>query len=205
MRLADHFFIPVDDTVWNSTDYEKNKEGRTPHRPRASFATWGKGLVPKSAFAKSLINTYGVYLLAFDTPYRSLYVGIAGDDSAKPEGVLKRLKKHRVKATGSNVAARQGGVGGVHHPQRWGQFAKDRYIDADTLQDVQFAVGSLSESNPKAILEYFENAILNNQDEVLAELCERFWGDRDVSSVYIITGASVARLEPDSASIKILG
>lgn len=107
--LKNHFDIPADTTPWpkagTSAAYVATHPGKTPARDRASFQTLTSGMRPTSEYGNSLSNTRGLYVLAFGgeqglTPH--IYVG-----TAVGESVLDRIRKHRVKATGSHI-----GMGG---------------------------------------------------------------------------------------------
>jgi hypothetical protein len=191
--LSDHFTMPVDDTTWGGYDYiEIPKQGQTPSRQQASFKNFKKSMVGKTDYAAALEKTYGVYLLAFDLPTPNLYIGIAASSSSAPEGVASRIRKHRIKATGTNVGTHFKNVGGVHHPEKWRVFAKDRakYFASknmlDDCSDMRLSVGVLTndkgiteESQPRADLEYFEHIIFSNTYGVLDRICNKLWPNSD--------------------------
>lgn len=77
----------------------------------------------------------GVYLLAATNPEAVVYVGIACAPAT--ENVMRRLKKHRVKLTGSHVGRElelecddraQLNDGGVNHTRKWRDFARRRHF-----------------------------------------------------------------------------
>lgn len=200
--LSDHFTIPVDDTTWDGYDYISiPKQGQTPSRQKAGFKNFKNSMVAKTDYAAALEKTYGVYLLAFDLPMPTLYIGIAANSSSAPEGVASRIRKHRVKATGTNVGTYSKNVGGVHHPEKWRMFAKERaqYFGSknmlDACSDMRLSVGVLTneqgmtqESQLRKNLEYFERSIFNNTDGVLDKICSKLWPNSD--HVNILTSAT---------------
>jgi hypothetical protein len=117
-NFAVSFEVPVDHSAWNG-QYERNTNGTSPVRDR--ILTVGNALIPKPNCMLAGQKVCGIYLLTFELPYKAFYVGIAAGDGQAPEGILSRLRKHRIKATGSN-----GGIG-VHHPRQWRKFALDRF------------------------------------------------------------------------------
>jgi ethanolamine utilization cobalamin adenosyltransferase len=114
---------------------------------------------------KQLPHAHGVYVIGFIDPVPAIYVGIAADDKVKPEGILTRLQKHRVKVTGSHVHEKPN-QGSILHPKRWGDFAARRHEafalrgKVDLLEDVVILTGSLGEgANVKSELQYFEQQL----------------------------------------------
>ncbi len=176
LRLAEHFDIPKDDTDWFPIGtYSKVSGGNTPDRPRARFR-WKDALRPKTPEANGLANTSGLYLLAARVPYKAIYVGIAAGDGKSPEGILNRIRKHRVKITASHVGSERvmagktipSNVGGVSHTGHWREFAADRYSALkatdrlpDLCADIQLATGHTC-IDRKHILECFESEIFHN-------------------------------------------
>jgi|GEM_PF-5941035 len=203
LNVPIHFNVPADNTPWFPQVHAKNTQGWTPIRPRATFGTWGRGLDPIGTFSHwdglsySWNDVYGIYLFAADLPRPSLYIGIASNDTSKPEGVLVRLKKHRVKATGSHVGSGSASTGGVHHPESWRDFAIQRFGAfggvGDVLNDVRVGVAML-EGSPiqcKADLERFEKAIIENQGGVLDAIVAKLWPRLAGSGqIRVINGAS---------------
>lgn len=180
--LKDHFVMPTDTTPWpkvgTSAAYVETKPGMTPARDRAPFRTQTHGMVPRSRYGESLAKMYGLYVLAFGgeqglTP--CIYVGITVRES-----VLARIRKHRVKATGSHVGVRADVYGGVNHTARWRPFAEQRHIEhagrPDQCADVRLLVGQLSlPVVGDAHLRRFEASLCSDQDGVLKQLKEMLW------------------------------
>lgn len=188
-RLTDHFQVATDVTPW-SREYTKTRHGVTPDRERASFGIRGV-LEPLTASARELEHATGLYLLAYDLPAPALYVGIAAE-ARSPEGILRRLRKHCIKAMGANIGG-AGSTGGVHHPRRWSQFAVRRHAclgAADGQTDVRFTTARVSEGNGKAALEHFERLICSNTDGLLDQICDRLWG-LGAGDVELLTSGTV--------------
>lgn len=197
-----HFTVPADNTPWDPQIHAKNTQGWTPVRLRATYSSWRTGLVPSGAFQHwdgqpyPWDDVYGLYLFAADLPHPTLYVGIASNDSNKPEGVLTRLKKHRVKATGSHVGAGPATTGGVHHPEAWRKFAASRFVAVggagDTLDDVRFVVAAIAgvSLQRKSDLERFEGAIISNQNGILDAIKAKLWPHGANGQVTVVNGTS---------------
>lgn len=183
--LKDHFNTPVDHTSWSSKTHHKTKSGWTPTRAQATFGTWNKGLIEQTAFARDLKSTYGLYILAFCKPYPAIYIGIAADDGASPEGISNRIKKHRVKATGSHVSASQDTVSGVAHMKNWRKFAIDRanfhqdHKFLDSIADARLITAAIqgSSGQRKKDLERFEEAIIADQQGIRSLIEKLLWPD----------------------------
>jgi hypothetical protein len=216
--LGVHFCVPGDLSYWTPGEYNIKSDHNTPNRPRATFATFQSGLIPKTPFGASLGSTYGIYILAFDIPFCHLYVGIAAFGGKKPEGILSRIKKHRVKATGAHVSAKPCLCGGVNHTSGWRSFATIRaqYFLAkgqiDTLADARLIVGHiydpqtynpqanpLKEHQTKSSLEAFESAIvrideITKSNENIGEIKRKLW-PHGCSNFQLITKRVVSRPE----------
>jgi hypothetical protein len=187
MEVSAHFTMPLDNSHWDGTYLTIPKQGRTPNRDRAGFQSWRRSLIPITDDAKRLATAYGVYLVAVSRPYRALYVGIAaglGHDAttSTPEGMLKRLQKHRVKLSGTHVGPHSQSVGGVNHTSLWRGLAQDRAlsITQDDCRDVRFVVGRLRDSlgaalEGKADLERFEARIARNHLGVRNKIADLLW------------------------------
>jgi hypothetical protein len=190
--LKDHFRVVTDATPWNRT-YVKTPHGITPLRERATFQKINQVLLPKSPTAHRLDKATGLYMLAFDLPTPSLYVGIAAE-AQSPEGILRRLRKHCIKAMGSNVG-NPGSTGGVHHPRKWTDFAIQRHAFLngvqDPLGDVRIATAQVSSGNTKADLQNFESLICSNSDQILDRICDELWVGTSSSNVRLLTSATV--------------
>jgi hypothetical protein len=191
-----HFNIVVDQTNWQPQRHTKTSTGWTPDRARATFGTWAKSLTPASPDAQALEKYFGIYLFAANVPGPTLYIGIASNDSKASEGVLTRIKKHRVKATGSHTGATPAGTGGVHHPENWRDFAIRRFIalgaPADALEDVRIAVARFNGSaiQSKADLQRFEAAMIANQNSILDSIANKLWPGLNASQVTLLNGTN---------------
>jgi hypothetical protein len=127
-KLSKHFDIPPDVSKWHGQYTHIPKEGNTPDRNQAVFGTFTKSLTPTTCFASGLKSAYGVYVIGVELPYRAIYIGIAAAGSKSPEGILKRIRKHRVKLTASHVGSNNHTVGGVNHTSGWRCIAKQRAV-----------------------------------------------------------------------------
>ncbi|HGN2666814.1 TPA: hypothetical protein ACKR04_002108 [Pseudomonas aeruginosa] len=193
--LADHFDVPADTTPWlaagTSAAYVKTNPGMTPARYRASFKTLSHAMVPVSAYGKNLSKTYGLYVLAFGgakdlTPW--IYVG-----TTVRESVLARIRKHRVKATGSHIGRGANVSGGVNHTSGWRPFAERRYIEHagrhDLYTDVRLVVGQLNLPNvDDTKLRQFEASLCSNQHGVLDQIKSMLWSVGVAKDVSLLTG-----------------
>ena len=195
VKLSDLFTVQPDSTDWGMPDYRKilskkdKPAGQTPIRDRATFGNWTRSLTPISAAGSQLAKEFGLYLLAFTIPRPFLYVGIAAGDSRSAEGILNRVKKHRVKTTGSHVGSQSRTNGGVDHTRGWREFALARAAAVqgiDLCSDARLIVGNVYETNletgaeerpkqRKSILEYFESCIFNNVSGVRSQISQLLW------------------------------
>lgn len=218
-KLSDLFTVKPDLTAWNG-QYDavpRPRVGRslvrTPARGLASFISYTRGLelVP----GKQLPHWHGVYVIGFRDPYPAVYVGIAADDKAKPEGILKRLQKHRVKVTGSHVHEAKN-LGGILHPKRWGDFAASRHADfasrgkVDLLEDVVIMTGSLGEGdNAKDVLQSFEQHLSLPQNfKEASSLCLQLVQavfDHRPAEVYSLNTQRSRKAPLDGASVSFDG
>ncbi len=186
MKLSDHFNVPADSTKWNGEYTIVAKHGRTPARQRADFQTPRYALEPITAIAKELDSVYGIYAIGVEYPSPAIYIGIAAGGSKSPEGILSRIRKHRVKITGSHVGKSRDTVGGVNHTAGWRYIAKQRsrLFQAsrllDTCQDVWLRIGAAHDTagaplSDKATLEIFESMLASNHQGLYRELAQSFW------------------------------
>jgi hypothetical protein len=195
VALEQHFEVPVDHTTWPNKTYRKTKSGWTPTRPQATFGTWNQGLTALTRLSHELTSTFGMYILAFDKPYPAIYIGIAADDGTSPEGISNRVKKHRVKATGSHVSASQDTVGGVAHMKNWRKFAIDRasfHQDQelfDSMADARLITAAIqgSSGQRKKDLERFEKAIIADQRGIRSSIEKLLWPDFE-GKVFLLNG-----------------
>ena len=210
---SEHFDVRADFTSWSS-EYLKTKDGgSTTIRERSSFKTATKSLVPKSDFARKMKTSYGVYFVAAELPYRSLYIGIAASDSKSPEGILKRFQKHRVKITGSHVGRDKEKCGGVSHTQGWRKFARARLSSSkvpfpDVCEDIRFVIAHVvllkDSANSKEWCEYIEQEFVHNQRRT-CEIVDQFWPDAEVSSIEVITSRTTKnRSAPNREEIQFI-
>ena len=217
IKLIDHFEVPEDGSVWSEHSYVRTigrngrNTGQTPVRQRAEFARWQNALVPKSDFGKSVSQAFGIYLLAFSAGQPAIYVGIAAAGGRAPEGILNRIKKHRVKSTGSHVGPSAESCGGVNHTCGWREYAVSRAAHfqrasvIDRLEDVRLIVGRLNpapRTSDKEILERFEASIFSNYKSVGDKICHLLWPTIPADQVRQLTRAVAKRpVIPGRASI----
>lgn len=160
--IGDVFRVTPDQTEWNG-EYEINGENMVPVRD--NFLADGERLIPispaVSGFFQNLSQTnYGVYILLFEE-YRKFYVGIAARYSyinargvlvniIQPEGFLTRLRKHRVKCTGSRANINHTD----HNGQGWRNLAMRRWQDhnarreIDIMGDCKISIVNYSDNTP---------------------------------------------------------
>lgn len=197
--LNEHFRVPVDTTVWGGT-HQGLKNGWSPVRQRATFTKIAGALVPETEAAHTLNKAAGVYVLAASLPNPAIYVGIASGVCVTPEGILRRLRKHRIKLTGSHVGHAETSTGGVHHTRKWRSFAALRaehfakQQKQDDCSDVRFIVGSLDMGNhvgkkDKPILEKAESHIFYNHHGIQTAMTELLWPSF-VGEVFLLTDAA---------------
>jgi len=135
--VGDLFNVAPDKSPWESTEkYVRKGSIWVPNRIKTLNSN--EILNPKnqkvdSFFAKGSASNHGIYVMFF-AKQKIFYVGIAAQYSYKkngqikklksPEGILKRLRKHRLKCTGSNVWS-------INHTNSqhngWRRFALQRY------------------------------------------------------------------------------
>ncbi len=199
LHIIEHFEVPVDTAPWDG-GYTRGTGGNHPVRSRAPFHSWGNALTPISDIAANLEQCFGVYILAFghpkDGPPPALYIGVAGNGGRTPEGVLRRLRKHRVKVTASQVGP-AGSVGGVNHTLGWRTYAAKRHSwfaernSADDLSDARWVVGQLDSSKaPVKTLEFFEHALFTNHLGMRDALVALLWPNSNVVPHLLTTRTS---------------
>jgi len=185
-KLSEHFEVPPDFSTWNGQYRNIPKEGQTPDRQQASFGSLTKALVPTTPFASELQTTFGIYVIGVEWPSPAIYIGIAAGGSKSPEGILKRIRKHRVKLTASHLGSTAQSVGGVNHTSGWRDIAKPRAAYFQTLNeidrctDIWFTVGkayddSGSNLTDKMTLEIFESMLVWNHQDLYKTLSQIIW------------------------------
>ena len=183
--VGDLFNVAPDKSPWESTEkYVRKGSIWVPNRIKTLNSN--EILNPKnqkvdSFFAKGSASNHGIYVMFF-AKQKIFYVGIAAQYSYKkngqikklksPEGILKRLRKHRLKCTGSNVWS-------INHTNSqhngWRRFALQRYQEYlekgvyDVLEDcfisiINFKYPEMHLDDDKGILETLENDINCRQD-----------------------------------------
>ena len=123
VKLSDHFDIPMDQSKWDGSSYERKGDNTVPVRDR--IIHFKNLLIPKTNYAQQYC-TSGLYLMFFND-FKKYYVGIACKLAKEPEGILTRLRKHRTKAT---ATYHEGGKSVNHTEQKpygWQSLAKARY------------------------------------------------------------------------------
>jgi hypothetical protein len=216
--LSDEFDVPADSAIWPgatgtySDCYTAagHRAGRTPNRERASFSTLGRALRPKTHHAETLRADYGVYVMAFNSPRPAIYVGITAGRVKSPEGILRRLQKHRVKLTSSHVGAGPTKTGGVDHTLGWRNYAAERSNHfaslgkEDRAADGQFMIGSLlgfPEGMPdKPCLEWIERQLKKN-GPLWTILGRCFWQEEDDRHVVRLTTQVHHGQQPESPQV----
>lgn len=122
--FGDAFHVPKDTNPWPDLRYDRIEGTWRPVRTRFhADRRRGPPLVPRGPEVRSLVRRHGIYLIAQHG--RILYVGHA----LGGETFLTRLRKHRLKLTGSD------GGSGIGHPLRWQAFARARYADGRLLPE----------------------------------------------------------------------
>ena len=122
VKLIDHFDIPMDQSKWDGSSYEEKGDNTVPVRHR--IIHFKNLLIPKTNYAQQYC-TSGLYLMFFND-FKKYYVGIACKLAEKPEGILRRIRKHRAKATATYQITQS-----IDHtekePYGWQSLAKARY------------------------------------------------------------------------------
>jgi len=213
-KLSKHFLVPADQTEWRGSYLRCPKGGSTPDRNKAPF-TIGKSLLPLEP--RTTLNerlereTSGLYMLAFDIPFAALYIGIS---VAASEGILTRIRKHRIKATGSHVGNQDcTSYGGVNHTEGWTCFAPKRHSyfskrqQFDNCKDARLSFGKLSQSYADnkvhaAYLGYFEHAI-KRRVQLLEKVIGLFWPGKKLDDVYMLTCSTHAGQRPPSPALRL--
>lgn len=198
------FYVEGDATMWDGSyiDVYNGKE-KTPLRDRASFGSFNKLLILKNRINYIKQESNGLYLMAFDFPSPALYVGIAAGDGKSPEGIIRRIAKHCVKARGSNVGS-VNSSGGVNHTKNWRAFAVNRYKSmngvVDDLSDVRFNFAETNDGNKKSTLELFEGQIFR-KNKIFYDICRLFWPEFPPEKVYLLTGSASSKMITDDMTI----
>ena len=133
VKLSDHFDIPMDQSKWDGSSYERKGDNTVPVRDR--IIHFKNLLIPKTNYAQQYC-TSGLYLMFFND-FKKYYVGIACKLASTPEGILRRITKHRAKATATYQITQS-----IDHteedPYGWQSLAKARfkkYGNEDKLDD----------------------------------------------------------------------
>lgn len=201
--LQEVVVVVPDTTTWKSVDHlpvttKRGKAaGRTPDRDQASYGAWQKALQDHPT-RHPLRDSFGLYFLFFNVPSPHLYIGIAANGGRSPEGVLNRIKKHVVKATGSHVGNCRTVNGGVDHTEGWRTFAKTRALTrvraaVDTCEDAMLALGRVTDAECRLVedmktLGLFESCIARDTSGALGQLAVSY----GVPSLSLITKKSGA-------------
>jgi hypothetical protein len=183
--IGELFKVVPDKSSWEvSEKYVRKGSIWVPNRTKT--LNTNEILIPKnekiaSFFGKHSASNHGIYVMFF-AEKKTFYVGIAAKYSYKkngkiiklksPEGILKRLRKHRLKCTGSNVWS----INHTNtHDNGWRSFAIQRYQEHsekgeyDVLEDcfisiINFHDPEMYINDDKGILETLENDINYRQD-----------------------------------------
>jgi hypothetical protein len=217
--LTTYFEVPIDKTCWMgeyrvTTDRFGKKNGQTPAREQASFSRWQDSLLPKSDVVEKYSKCFGVYLLTMDIPTPAIYVGIAVSSAGRPEGVLTRIRKHRVKLTGSHIGRNGASSGGVNHTGGWRSFAPERARhfaardETDGCRDVRIITGTMlpivgGNLEEKAALEYFESRIADEHSPVWEQLTNLLWPRHDELVPRLLTLSTSGKCHLESARVTL--
>ena len=196
--LVEHFNVPIDHSPWAGQYLVIPKQGRTAQRQRAHFRSISRALSPTTAFGKILDKTFGIYIFAMDLPKPALYVGLAAFGGQSPEGMGKRLRKHRIKSSGSNVGSHLMSVGGVNHTLGWREFAPERHLYftsneiPDDGRDIRIVYGEVLTQGglklqSKIDLERFEASIATNEGHILDRIKHLMWPSVNPGEVLLLT------------------
>lgn len=193
--LSSLFDVPPDESIWTSVGYRRLARGiHNPDRPRASFGSFSRALVERGSSSNK--KCFGVYAIGFSLPVPALYVGVASASARSPEGVVSRLRKHRLKSTGSDLGV------GFNHTERWRPFAQQRYRyfqerrEKDILSDAIVLMGDIDRLDDpgehKKICEYFEHQLVA-QPRLFRALAEGMLGVRGCEVVSLNARTSLGR------------
>lgn len=179
VKLSDHFDIPADHSCWDGNSY-KTVNGKNPYPDRKFIMKFKELLIPKTNFVKDHC-TAGLYVMFFKD-FKKYYVGIS-TSSASTETILKRLRKHRAKATGSAVK--------INHtntkPFGWRTFAKQRFKkfgNQDQLNDCYLAVINLQNlqnliGDETKQLEFIENQLSSSNHPIIKKIISSLTDEND--------------------------
>ncbi len=212
VRLSDHFDIPVDTSQWTGPpgSYIRAADGKgfSPAREKASFGTIAKSMLPKTEVGIQLQRTHGIYVLAFDIPKPAIYVGIAAEFGKSPEGVMGRVRKHRIKLTSSHVGTSPTNYGGVKHTGGWREYAEARVHhfestqESDACSDGRISCGQFKASGPdgqhKEQALWFENQLTT---KYLNRLIKLLWPDVSPGDVFLLTKGTNTGQRPEQPKI----
>ncbi len=142
----------------------------------------------------------------FDVPFPAFYVGIAASSGKSPEGILSRIRKHRVKLTSSHIGVCPDKHGGVDHTGGWREFAIQRvrhFHDiaiADNVDDACLSFGnfvpSAGPSSHKKEAEWFESQ-LSSREGWLVKILNALWPDKRPDSVFLLTKGKSSGSRPE--------
>ena len=193
MNINQIFNILEDKSIWFKKEkYERRGGNTVPNREIA--LSFSELLIPKTKeienfFSKKSKYNYGIYILLFND-FKKYYVGIASRYSKldkngnliyikNPEGIMKRIRKHRAKCTGT--------FNNINHTKSWRNFALERHQfheknkKKDTMSDCKLSLIFFDEHeknkiNDKGILEELENHInQHNISNILGEKYSNFY------------------------------
>ena len=149
IKLSNLFGVPIDKSSWN-LKYNKLKNGNNVP-DRKSNLKEKELLIPKNKlvenrFSSNNSENYGLYILYFKKT-NLYYVGTAKKFKKRPEGILKRIRKHRAKATATNCSNSYNHTNEKH--LGWRFLAKNRYktFHDDSLSDCFLSTMHLKSEN----------------------------------------------------------
>lgn len=219
-HISNHFAIPPDESEWTDKvgaytdcfDSKGKKIGCTPARHRADFETLSKSMLPTTERGQQMDSSFGVYLLAFDIPTLALYVGVAAASSKSPEGVLSRVRKHRIKLTASHIGRTATTHGGVNHTGGWRAFAerRARHFVAqkvlDVAEDARITIGefvpSAGADSHKVEAEWFEHQITAS-GRAMDDIVNLLWPGMKSADVTLLTIGTSRGVRPAAPEIEL--
>lgn len=157
-KIGALFIVPIDKSSWNLKYTKLKNNNKVPDRK--SNLKEKELLIPinklvEDRFSSNNYENYGLYILYFKKT-NSYYVGTAKKFKKSPEGILKRIRKHRAKATATNCSNSYN-----HTNERqlgWQFLAKNRYttFNNDNLSDCFLSTMHLKSENSKNESHYLD-------------------------------------------------
>ena len=153
IKLSDIFDIQIDKTRWE-LEYNITKKPWVPKREK--ILNFEELLIlKKQTNYSNLVNGHGIYILYFTT-FKKFYVGISAKESRTLDPILSRLRKHRAKATATNIIKGPTIDHTNYLKKGWGDLARERYLkfeNNDELSDCVLVIITIDQH--KKILEKY--------------------------------------------------